>query len=623
MEYKALQGALKKASKSPQINESNEDTITKLYGQQLRKVIRIIQAAQESLNAGFINKEQFARFLSSADEEITRLCKEQYDGEYTDDINSFDVDALDSNEVINMEKYPYAGGNDCSFDALLAFLTRGSDTSPAELEEFWQTMRPPPWPTTPRPSPDHSSLLSRFSSKYSSETVERLISTAPVAKVDILRSVLEAHMEIRSYRICNPTAMALNSNYLALACAGGWKERECIFYRYIIPGSDENNEHQGSTKELDEESDILGFYEPAQRLLYHSQHLWAQGDCRIKGYDAETNDLKYTLRGVEYGQNGAFGVTDDLVFQMGKSGKIFSWKMTKLQEHEPVMFDSPEDEKPLGGRIYSEDWWLDEDAQEKVEMSRGQKPDSSTSIKGLGLVNVISPLPYSTKYLCSSTGYPEDKNTYAVKVFDLGQVGADADVVGIGMAAGVEDFATHVDLPNIYVAAGGDHLARIFDIRYPIAQIFLDGHMTDIDCCTIGSSHSEVPLVFTAGRDEVIKAWDIRHSKACLYELSTGTLRATSLAFHDERSTLFAACMNENADRLGYHHDYDEFDDIDEEEDGYDEDATHWPKQSNTAPEQFGQRWCQVDHCVLEYRFKHGAEKTFFPASESPSSPEW
>lgn len=110
---------------------------------------------------------------------------------------------------------------------------------------------------------------------------------------------------------------------------------------------------------------------------------------------------------------------------------------------------------------------------------------------------------------------------------------------------------TAQDAPDIIVAAGDDDVTRIYDYRHPLPQVILDGHRGGATSCAIAPFGGAYPIIFTGGKDKLVRAWDIRHTKACLYELSAGTLIVEDLAWHQESSTLFIAGQNIHEDRMG------------------------------------------------------------------------
>lgn len=100
-------------------------------------------------------------------------------------------------------------------------------------------------------------------------------------------------------------------------------------------------------------------------------------------------------------------------------------------------------------------------------------------------------------------------------------------------------------MPHCFVAAGDDPCVRIFDMRSSVLpEILLDGHSGDVLSCAIASHGSDFPIIFTGGKDELVKAWDIRHTKKCMYELATGTTHPKALGWHDESQSLFMLGRN-------------------------------------------------------------------------------
>lgn len=103
-------------------------------------------------------------------------------------------------------------------------------------------------------------------------------------------------------------------------------------------------------------------------------------------------------------------------------------------------------------------------------------------------------------------------------------------------------------MPHSFVAAGDDPCVRIFDVRCSVLpQILLQGHSEDVISCAMASHGGGFPIVFSGGQDEVVKAWDIRHTKRCLYELSTATTQPQGLAWHDGIQSLFILGKNTHA----------------------------------------------------------------------------
>lgn len=82
-------------------------------------------------------------------------------------------------------------------------------------------------------------------------------------------------------------------------------------------------------------------------------------------------------------------------------------------------------------------------------------------------------------------------------------------------------------------------------------QMLLQAHGRDLNACTIAPFGGHYPIIFTGGEDELVKAWDIRHTKACLYELAAGTMQVQDLVWHEENHALFIAGKKLHQDRMG------------------------------------------------------------------------
>ncbi|KAG9040515.1 hypothetical protein FS837_000518 [Tulasnella sp. UAMH 9824] len=174
-----------------------------------------------------------------------------------------------------------------------------------------------------------------------------------------------------------------------------------------------------------------------------------------------------------------------------------------------------------------------------------------------------------------------------------------ASIVGLGFGAAVASLATHVDLPHVFVAAGDDRCTRIFDLRHsPLPQIILNGHSDNVNACTIASHGGDFPVIFTGGNDELIKAWDIRHTKDCLYDLSTGTMHPIALAWHEVNQTLFLLGKKVHGS------------------------SGNWPKRAARSADYFGIPWYTLGHLLVEYRFKTDPDPCSFPWTPGYSSLE-
>lgn len=71
--------------------------------------------------------------------------------------------------------------------------------------------------------------------------------------------------------------------------------------------------------------------------------------------------------------------------------------------------------------------------------------------------------------------------------------------------------------------------------------MLLQGHSRPLHGCAVAPFGGQYPIIFTGSEDEMVKAWDIRNAKACLFELSTGAMQVADLAWNESRNTLFVA----------------------------------------------------------------------------------
>ncbi|KAG8937637.1 hypothetical protein FRC03_007983 [Tulasnella sp. 419] len=89
-----------------------------------------------------------------------------------------------------MKTYVFSGGVRYAhfmMKPLLRWVTKGDETRLAECEEALDADIPPLWRDTLQASPDHSTLLSRFTYAYATDLVDHVILSVPAAKTDALR----------------------------------------------------------------------------------------------------------------------------------------------------------------------------------------------------------------------------------------------------------------------------------------------------------------------------------------------------------------------------------------------------------------------------------------------------
>ncbi|KAG9007011.1 hypothetical protein FRB93_008277 [Tulasnella sp. JGI-2019a] len=617
LNYAQLIGQLTDASTVPEIDEEDESNDpAKTYLEKLEQIVGVLRSAEGSKSAGGISEEEWRMFLNTTDETISSLCSEVYESNYTDTIGVFGA-PTSSGQYIKSKKAAPLGSGAGMLNGLEAMLNMfAADVQARTGKTIKEIMldkgvAPQPWSATARPSP-HTTRLSRFTKEYNEEAVQSTLSSVPAGTRRAILPIIQASALLRTHNIANPWGMAVGGDVLVVAGAGGWKERESRASRFSIPATSDDAEQILKQSNLK-----TGFAGPFGNLLVDSYAIWGSGDERIKAFDLTTGKLKHTLSCRDGYDQGMFGIHDKKIFRANASGTFACWNRATLETHLPSI--SKASTKPAFGGLIDDDHlgWLDGD--DDVEMSRGQAPDSTFTVPSLkGPLGNLVNVPNTSRFLGTkalSGGGMEPEDLLGVRIFDIARPEAGATVVGLGLGANIESIKTHEEMPDNFVAAGSDPITRIFDLRNgPLPQIVLEGHSRDVTSCAIASfGHGQFPIIFTGGKDEAVRAWDIRRTKTCLYELSAGTLTVQDLAWHDATRTLFISGQNLNEDRMGNHHDYDELDEEDEEDS-----ATYWPRTAVTGKDYFGKRWCSTTHAILEYKFKSGADASDTPAFDEP-----
>ncbi|KAG8886316.1 hypothetical protein FRB98_001337 [Tulasnella sp. 332] len=629
LNYAQLVERLTSASAVPGIDddgeEDEESQPNASYLKHLKQISQVVQIAESAKVAESISLEEYLKFLNSADETISSICSEAYEISHTDCIGVFAAPASVKQYVKTKKTLPFGPAELVGLEGLLAnFADDVQARTGKTIKEIIldNGVAPPPWSTTARPSP-HSTRQSRFTQEYDQDTIDSALNSVPADIRDAVQPILQASAKLQSNNILNPWGMAFGGNTVVVTAAGGWKERESCSLRFTIPskrmqpGADANSDDD---QQMLMESDLrTGFAGPFSELFVDSYAIWGAGDERIKAFDLTSGRLKHTLSCRGGYDSGAFGVHEEKIFRANPSGTFACWNRATLQTHIPSMGKASK--MPAFGGFISEDHlgWLDGD--EDVEMSRGQAPDSTFHVPNLkGPLGLLVNVPKTTKYLGTketNAGGMSPSDLLGVRIFDIARPEAGASVVAVGFGADVACIRTHEDMPDMFVAAGSDPVIRIFDLRSPLPQMVLDGHSKDVTSCAIAPFGGQFPIIFTGGKDELVKAWDIRHTKTCLYELSAGTLMVQDLAWHEAGRTLFISGQNLNVDRMGNHHDYEE---LEEDDTGGESsvEVTYWPTNAMTGKDYFGKRWCSTAHALLEYRFKGGADANQTPAFEEP-----
>ncbi|KIO23081.1 hypothetical protein M407DRAFT_27409 [Tulasnella calospora MUT 4182] len=626
----------------------------KIYMRSLHAITTLIKWAEISKDAGMLSAppsmatqssstasgvhttgaslDEWTEFINAAESKISRLCSEIYANDYTTCVDPFAVPTQPGCYIRTKGYMPGSISNSPEFLLLFADIMDGDPGDAGEplneqqrVEDIRRQMAladfiPSSWAESLRPH-SLSTKLARFNTSYDSSAIPEAASRSTSVGQGIdssvrrqqLINILQARAEVRQDEFIfeaegQPRRMALGKN-MAVICDEKRKLQRHAIYPFGYDRSQEENEwdwdrdyvEHGFASRVDElKVDSIGRIWAASGSRIKAFGGWAEGELEKEKRGGST--LKWTLNSAGY--SGAFGVTDELVFRAGTGGRLAFWKKDNLVEHQPVLrLSSGPDGAPNIGPIEASFYHL---PTRTVEVSEGELPHYTVEIPNLvGPFGLLSPIPGTSKYI-STPAIPETldlryPDSFSVRMFDISSAGSPASIVGLGFGAAVASLATHIDIPHVFVAAGDDRCTRIFDLRHsPLPQIMLNGHSDNVNACTIASHGGDFPILFTGGNDELIKAWDIRHTKNCLYDLSTGTMHPTALAWHEDTQSLFllGKKVHKSSANGG------------------------WPKRAARSADYFGIPWCTLGHLLVEYRFRTAPDPRSFPWTPGHSSLE-
>ncbi|KAJ7438782.1 hypothetical protein B0H11DRAFT_1829022 [Mycena galericulata] len=201
----------------------------------------------------------------------------------------------------------------------------------------------------------------------------------------------------------------------------------------------------------------------------------------------------------------------------------------------------------------------------------------------------------------------------------------------LGAFGNVRSFSTSGADPNVFLTAGNDGYARLYDVRRPLPVLTLCSSTGEDSCGGALLIHPDgVPGIFTAAsRDEVIRFWDVR-GKRMVYELSTGNTQVTGMAWHEAHCALYVSTTCEYMDQYGRSRGYrhakvprtartldlegeDSDEDYDSDDDD-DDDGPCWPKNAAHAEDYFGHLFDAGDHRIFRYAFKEAPDISVLPA---------
>ncbi|KAI0925864.1 hypothetical protein AcW1_008183 [Taiwanofungus camphoratus] len=449
--------------------------------------------------------------------------------------------------------------------------------------------------------------------------------------------IYHARCEITNDRIFSPSAIAMSSggSCLAVAAAGGWKNRDPVIHVYPVDdGADGDFLSEGLSIDpglsevahqltLDEERKLI-FVSDSYRIKSFS---WSLPSGRRKSANAV-----HTLRCDKY--NGGIAILPNGRIVRAGHGEAVVWNIDDLETHGPG-------KKHIGSdKFNTEDSWRDNDGGD-IELSTGSNPHTTIKLADSEFSPQVWHLHKPTGHMLSGESGRRSRS-YACVSLDL-EHGGQTIARYLGHGGDVESFSTSEGDPNVFATAGSDGFVRLFDVRHPLPTITFDHGKRQESCPDVVLVHPDgIPTIFSAGQSsQQIKMWDVR-ARATIYELATGNNAVVSMTWDSRHSTLYAATECEYMDRLGHTHDYrqakiprwaedhpdiqgdevvdqdmagDDEDYEDEDDDGFDEDEERcWPSKAYHGEQFFGYCFDAGDHRLFRYAFKADANPRQLPA---------
>ncbi|QRV83116.1 hypothetical protein RhiJN_11132 [Ceratobasidium sp. AG-Ba] len=480
-------------------------------------------------------------------------------------------------------------------------------------------MTPVKWKDTVKLHPK-SSKLARFR--------PNLPTLTPTAANPIAMRVYDARCEVMS----TPTSVvpidmiiSRDNACLALLAAGGYKNRSPALEYYLLDGSENHDSIEN------DHSIEPGLAEVAHHVAIHeNRRLILIGDeYRVKSYawaGPDGNQYKdeplpvHTL--ASGNADGPINVLPNGNIIRAGRGQVAVWNMEELPTHGADGTDAigEENEDVL------EDTWRDD--PDEIETSSGSIPNSHIKftthpdLKVDGWMPLVQP---PATMLC----YSDPNDCFTLDLEHEGKIVARY----LGHGGIVNDLSTSSAEPQIFLTAGSDGFARLYDLRTPLPVLTFDacGELESCDAAVLAYPDG-IPTVFTGtGKAEQIKLWDVR-ARAPVYELSTGNNQVQSLAWDSTRNFLYAATECSYMDRMGYRHDYrcvksshdgpqivevengdndDGYEDEDDEGD-FDEERA-WPKNAWHDENYFGYVFDAGNHRIYRYAFKEDPNASNLP----------
>ncbi|KAI0360219.1 hypothetical protein OH77DRAFT_1447220 [Trametes cingulata] len=461
-----------------------------------------------------------------------------YEGAYHHHLPSF----ADSPETPLVEDSFKMCGSDIT-EAFMLFYTKYMypGARRPKLPDFAKT---PSWQTSPRPHP-YTTRLSRFRAGVPSPATD----ATPLAQL-----IYQGRAQLTTGSISAPLAMELSSggSILAMSCGGGWKGRDPVLRYYVL---DELSDDFLSDVEMEpglsnvarhiatDEDRKLVFLADADRVKSFS---WAPNP---KGKVPKRLPNVHTMNSLRDFDGPLAALPNGRLARAGK-GQAALWTLDTLDTHQdrPGQLIGP-------GKLNTDDSWRTA-GDPRIEMSSGSAP---------GAVVAFADMPQyapttlhwhapSGLLLCGERAY--DSRTYECVAIDLEHGGKRA-VRYLGHGQDVDHITSSPGDPNVFVTAGSDGFARMFDVRRPLPVLTFNSGEKSEPCADVVFVHPDgIPTLFTGGeRTEQVKVWDVR-GKSVVYELSTGNTAVVSMAWDAKRASLFVATEHRRSHRMGEHRGY-------------------------------------------------------------------
>ncbi|CDO74488.1 hypothetical protein BN946_scf184979.g43 [Trametes cinnabarina] len=400
------------------------------------------------------------------------------------------------------------------------------------------------WLRSPHPYP-WSTRLARFR--------EGLTSYASDA-TPLAQWVHEARAELTTASTRSPYSMSMSSggSILAISAATGYKERDPSLRYYLIDEQSNDSVEAHSFDPglsnvaryiaTDEESKLV-FIADDDRIKSFSYAPGAEGKVPRKLPNVHTMN---SLRDFD----GPMAVLPNGRVARAGKGQAAIWSISDLEKHQ----DNPG--KLIGeGKLNTDNSWREAN-DPKIEMSSGNKPHCIVAFADEPMLQPMALYLHAPTghLLCGERG--SSSEMYACVAIDI-EHGGRRVARYLGHAQDVDKITSSPGDPRLFVTAGSDGYARIFDVRRPLPVLTFQTDNGGDPCPDVVFVHPDgIPTLFTgAERKEQINVWDIR-GRNMLYELSTGNNAVVSMAWDPKRSSLFVATENRRVNRMGERHGY-------------------------------------------------------------------